>query len=72
MYKTELQKWLKENNIKVSEFAERLGIHRTHLSDIVNRHVRPSWTLAKLIEYETNGEVPAESFFKDKTVGVSK
>ena len=74
MYKTELQKWLKEKNIKVSEFAEQLGIHRTHLSDIINGHIKPSWTLAKLIEYETNKEVKAESFFKNenKPVGATK
>ncbi len=74
MYKTELQKWLKERNIKVSEFAERLGVHRTHLSDIINGHIKPSWTLAKLIEYETNKEVKAESFFENinKPVGAAK
>ena len=60
MYKTPLQKWLKERNIKVSEFAKTLGIHRTYLSDIVNGHERPSWTLAKLIEYETDKEIQAE------------
>ncbi len=67
MYKTELQRWLKENNIKISDFAKKLGVHRTHLSDIVNGHIKPSWILARLIEYETNQEVKAESFFeKDK------
>ena len=70
MYKTELQKWLKENNIKISEFAKRLGIHRTYLSDIVNGHETPSWTLARLIEYETNGEIKAENFFDKEPVGV--
>jgi len=72
MYKTQLQQWLKENNIKVSDFAKRLGIHRTYLSDIVNGHETPSYTLAKLIEYETNGEVRAESFFEDNLTGASK
>ncbi len=72
MYKTALQKWLKERNIKISDFAKRLGIHRTYLSDIVNGHETPSWTLARLIEYETEGEVKAESFFEDNLTGAAK
>jgi len=72
MYKTELKKWLKENNIKISDFAKRLGIHRTYLSDIVNGHETPSWTLARLIEYETNGEIKAESFFEKEPAGAAK
>jgi len=70
MKKTPLKKWLKEKNIKVSEFAERLRIHRTHLSDI---------------EYETQGEVKEEwlvfpeaykeeieKYLKEDLVGVEK
>jgi len=85
MKKTPLKKWLKEKNIKVSEFAERLRIHRTHLSDIIYGHVKPSKALAKLIEYETQGEVKEEwlvfpeaykeeieKYLKEDLVGVEK
>ncbi len=57
--KTTLREYLWKNRFHTFayEVAERVGIKKTYLSNVVNGSVIPSVPLAKRIEKETNGEV---------------
>lgn len=52
-----LKTYLKNNGLKVTWFAEQLGLSQTQLSKILHGHTKPSRTLKKLIASETKGEV---------------
>jgi DNA-binding transcriptional regulator YdaS (Cro superfamily) len=56
----ELKLYLVKNRIKVHEFAEKLGCSRTHLSEVISGKKKAGTSLAKLIEFTTNGEVTEE------------
>ena len=56
-----IDEWLFKEGILQQEFANTLGITREYLGKITSGKVRASKTLAKLIEFETNGEVTAEN-----------
>jgi transcriptional regulator with XRE-family HTH domain len=45
-----------------SHWAERLGVSRSYLSDLLNGNRTPSLELAARIERMTGGEVPAVSW----------
>lgn len=47
------------------EMAERLGISRTWMAQVINERVVPSASLAVLIHQLTNGDVPRETLRPD-------
>ncbi len=49
--------WMENNNVNKSAFAQKLGISRTHLYEIMNQTAMASRKLAKQIQDATNGEV---------------
>ena len=49
--------YLKANNLNRSQFAKKLGISPTHMSDICNGKKVPSLALARHIIEVTKGEV---------------
>lgn len=55
-----IDEWLFKEGIQQQEFANTLGITREYLGKITSGRARASKTLAKLIEFETKGEVTAE------------
>jgi transcriptional regulator with XRE-family HTH domain len=59
---TNLANHLKENQIKQRDFANNLGISKSHMSGIVSGAKRPDLKLAFKIERLTGGKVPAKSF----------
>ncbi len=60
----ELKVWLVRNKRKIKDFAEELGITRTHLGEIMSGRRKAGLPLAKLVEMKTNGEVKAEELLK--------
>ena len=64
-----LKIYLVQNNITVTEFAERIGYSRSQISNIINGASNPSKRLAKAIEKATNGEVSADELLKGKKDG---
>lgn len=48
-----------------AEMADRLGISRTWMAQVINERVIPSASLAVLIHQYTNGEVSKESLRPD-------
>jgi DNA-binding transcriptional regulator YdaS (Cro superfamily) len=50
----------------IQKLADQLKYSRTHLSQIVNGHSKPSRRLAEAIEKATNGEVKAEDLLKEE------
>lgn len=67
----ELRKYLFDKKITTTEFANRLGISRVHMSGIVNGKRRPGKTLIDQIKLMTNGKV-TEKDLKIKTLRKSK
>ena len=51
-------------------WAERLGVSRSYLSDVVNGNRRPSLDLAVRIARLTGGAVPVESWVPDASAPV--
>lgn len=45
-----------------ASWADKLGISRSYLSDLLNGHKTPSLELAVAIERATGGHVPANSW----------
>jgi len=62
----DLKRYLKENKIKVGDFAEMVDIHRNHLSGIINKRFVPGITLARQIERLTKGNVTVSELIPDK------
>lgn len=60
----DLREYLFRKRLTVKQLADKLEYSRTHLSQIVNGHIKPSPRLAKSIEKETDGEVTAEELLK--------
>lgn len=61
-----LKLYLVKNRLSVVEFAQMLDYSRTHLSAVINGHLKPSRRLARAIERETNGEVTADELLNPK------
>ncbi len=60
----ELKVWLVRNKLKIKDFADELGITRTHLGEIMSGRRNASLSLARFIELKTKGEVKAEDLLK--------
>jgi transcriptional regulator with XRE-family HTH domain len=54
---TKLKKYLNDNNIKLTEFAQRLNYQKGNLSRIVNGKMQPSFRIALKIQEQTNNFV---------------
>lgn len=48
----------------ISDLADAVGVHRTHISRVVHGHVRPSVDLAKAISKATRGAVRVETLLE--------
>lgn len=55
--------YLKAQEITQTEFANRVGCDVSHINHILKGRKTPSGVLAFAIERETNGAIPASSFF---------
>lgn len=55
-----LKIYLCAHNITQTDFAKQLGVSRSHLTTIIGGKLKPSKTLANLIEILTDGEVTAD------------
>jgi len=53
-----LEQYIKQNDLKKVAVARRLGISDAHLRNLRKGDAKPSPSLAKLIEIETEGAVP--------------
>lgn len=63
----ELKQYLKNENIKVTDFAKKMGCVQSYISLICNKDRRPSPEFAKKIERGTNGKVTVmELLFPDR------
>lgn len=60
-----LAEYLTEHAITQRAFAERLGVSRGHMSEIVSRAKSPSLQLALRIVAETGGSVHVSSLLSD-------
>lgn len=56
----ELGLYLYISKINQVEFAKRIGVSRNYMNQIVNKRLKPSVPIAKLIETETQGAVSAK------------
>lgn len=54
--------FIRTSGLTRSQWADRLSISRSYLSDILNGNKRPSLELAVMIERETGGRVTAVSW----------
>ena len=52
-----LKIWIISHNMTMTEFAKKIDVSRTYLSDVTRGTRKPSRRLAKDIEQATNGEV---------------
>jgi DNA-binding transcriptional regulator YdaS (Cro superfamily) len=57
--------FIKSSGQNRSAWADRLGVSRSYLSDLLNGNKRPSLDLAVQIERATGGAVPATSWIDD-------
>ena len=55
-----LRMYLAKKNMTICEFARRTGVSRNHMSLVSLGRAKPSSTLARIIEIETEGEVSRE------------
>ena len=60
----ELKLWLVKNKKKITDFANEIGVTRTHLGEVMSGRRKIGNSLAKFIELKTNGEVKAEDLLK--------
>lgn len=61
---TQLREYLTKNGITQGEFADRLGISRTYLNEIVGGRKTPTLEIAFAIQTQTDMEVTASSWVK--------
>lgn len=59
-----LKEYLFIKRMSVKDFSEYMGYSRTHISSIINGHLKPSKGLAKAIERVTEGQVTEEELMK--------
>ncbi len=64
----ELKEYLKKNKIKIGDLAEILGVHRNHLSAIINKRYVPSILLARQIVKLTKGDVTVNELIPQEEV----
>lgn len=63
----DLKQYFLDKNLVIAHVAEKLGVHRNHLSAIVNKRYLPGKMLAKEIVRFTNGEVRLEDLLPEET-----
>ncbi len=68
----QLKEWMEENNISLTEMAERLEITRQHVHQIVRGKSRPSKYLARDIIKVTAGKVSYADLPQEPTVNTGK
>ena len=61
-----LRQYLIENRITITEFAERVGVSRNYLNQLVLGNYKPGKSLAKVIESETQGLVKKQDFEQEQ------
>jgi DNA-binding transcriptional regulator YdaS (Cro superfamily) len=61
----ELDEYLFRNKITKTSFADKIGVHRNYLHQILRKERAPSPQLAIKIEKETNGAVTKEQLRPD-------
>lgn len=61
-----LKEYLFLKRMSIKDFSDFMGYSRTHMSAIINGHLKPSRAMAKSIERATDGEVTAEELLKGK------
>lgn len=57
-----LKDWLNKNGVKATFLADKIGVHRSYISQWVSGRVRPSIHNAVKIAKATNGEVLPQDF----------
>lgn len=65
MVRKKLKKWVIDNNFKNSDIAEKLGITKTHWSNIVNGKTNPSFGLCEKFQAIFKVENSLELFEKE-------
>jgi transcriptional regulator with XRE-family HTH domain len=63
-----LSNFITQSGLTRSTWAERLGVSRSYLSDVLNGNRRPSLDLAVRIARLTGGAVPVESWVPGEPV----
>ncbi len=64
-----LTQYLKDSDVRQSDFAELVKTTQAHISRLCSHGASPSVSLAKRIESETDGQVPAWSWPAFETFG---
>lgn len=59
--------FIKSSGLNRAAWADRLGVSRSYLSDLLNGNKTPSLDLAVQIERATNGAVAASSWIPEST-----
>jgi hypothetical protein len=62
----DLKEYLKKHDIKIGDFADKLKIHRNHLSGIINKRFVPGIALARQIEKLTKKQVTVDELIPPK------
>jgi transcriptional regulator with XRE-family HTH domain len=62
----DLKEYLKDNKITVNDFAEMIGVHRNHISGIINKRFVPGITLARHIAKITKENVTVDELIPPK------
>jgi transcriptional regulator with XRE-family HTH domain len=58
-----LAQYLKDNEVKVTDFAEKVGVTATALQRYIDGERRPKAEVLEAIHRETNGKVQPNDFF---------
>ena len=59
-----LHTYLKRENLKLGDFALRIGVSHAAVSRYLTGHRRPNWEVLDRIEQATAGEVTANDFVR--------
>lgn len=60
----DLRRWIFDNDLTITKFANLIGYHRNHIAAIVNNGLHAGKGLALAIEIATEGKVKAKSLTK--------
>lgn len=64
VFMTDLNKWLKQNDTKVGDFAEIIGVSETSVYRYINGERTPKRDVMNRIFNSTNQQVTADSFYQ--------
>ena len=62
----DLREYLFRKNLKVKAFADSIEHNRSYINAIVSGYKKPGKSLAKIIEFATQGEVTAAELLQPK------